>query len=150
MIHYSPSTCGFYDDNINSDIPEDSIEVTGEERSKLLAGQGSLKVIAINSKGRPVLVDRTPSLEQLAARSAIELEDRTTIANAKILSLAGRVDTLKYLLNDKSETPTTAEIAELPVCEAQLKAWRQYSVSLGRITSSDGWPQAPAWPSIPE
>ncbi|UHH28284.1 tail fiber assembly protein [Pseudomonas veronii] len=150
MLYYSPGTCGFYDDKINSDIPKDSIEVTGEERSALLAGQGSLKVIAINSEGRPVLVDRTVPPEQVAARSDIELESRTTTANAKILLLAGRVDTLSYLLSDKSEQPAAAEIAELPVCEAQLKAWRQYSVSLGRITSSDGWPQAPAWPDIPE
>lgn len=150
MIFFSPSTCGFYEDSRNADIPDDAIEVTEKERTALLAGQGAQKKIAISPQGRPVLIDRTISQDLIEARSNRELESRLANCSSQILMLAGRVDTLTYLISAEEEKPTSAEVAELPLCEGRLKAWRQYSVLLGRMPSSDGWPEFPEWPSIPE
>jgi hypothetical protein len=60
-IYYSKSTGGFYNDQINSGLPADAVEVSGDQHASLLAGQGGGKVIQAGSTGNPVLIDVTVS-----------------------------------------------------------------------------------------
>ncbi len=72
MIFFSKSTNGFYASDVHGErfidakpnpatrIPADAVEITIEEHAALLAAQSAGRVIEINSKGRPVAVDRAP------------------------------------------------------------------------------------------
>lgn len=53
---FSKTTGGFYDPNINSDIPADAVSISPETHTALLAGQSSGQVISSDSSGNPLLV----------------------------------------------------------------------------------------------
>lgn len=55
MYLFSASTFGFYDPNINTNIPTDTMEITNEQYEALLAGQSSGQVISSDVSGNPVL-----------------------------------------------------------------------------------------------
>lgn len=57
-LFYYASTNGFYDDNINQNIPKDSVEITVEKHQELLDAQSNGKVIQADKNGNPVLKDR--------------------------------------------------------------------------------------------
>lgn len=52
-LYYSNSTGSFYDDEINRNIPADSVRITREEHTKLLQEQTDGKVICTGPDGRP-------------------------------------------------------------------------------------------------
>lgn len=52
-IFYSASTGGFYDDEINSAIPSDSLVITSEEHRDLLQGQSDGRIICTGADGKP-------------------------------------------------------------------------------------------------
>src|SRR3546814_18056836 len=45
MIYYSPSTGGFYNPDIHSDIPQDAVEISNEQHADLLDQQSQGKSI---------------------------------------------------------------------------------------------------------
>jgi hypothetical protein len=55
--YFSKSTNGFYNSEINTAIPDDSIEITVEEHKNLLDGQSSGKQITADAAGNPILID---------------------------------------------------------------------------------------------
>ncbi len=73
-IYYSKSTAGFYDSNINTVIPGDSVEITSEEHIALLTAQSEGKVITVGSDGKPVATDPPK----------VSLDEYKTLAKAKI------------------------------------------------------------------
>ncbi|SKA20490.1 tail fiber assembly protein [Pantoea eucalypti] len=130
---YSPSTNGFYSEEMNGDtIPEDAIEITDEEWGALLDGQSKGKLISSDKKGRPVLKDYpAPTAEQLAVMAASE--------KAKLLALATiAIDPLQDAADLEIATDKEA---------ASLKAWKTYRVMVNRIDTSKApnidWPKAP-------
>lgn len=56
-IFFSPSTLGFYDDQINEKMPEDVMEITAEKYEGLMTGQSSGEQISINEIGEPILLN---------------------------------------------------------------------------------------------
>jgi len=52
-LYYSASKSGFYDDEIHTTIPADSVEITREEHQALLTAQSEGQVICAGEGGRP-------------------------------------------------------------------------------------------------
>ena len=85
-LFYSASTNGFYDDDINKNIPKNSVEITREKHKELLDAQTNEKVIQADKNGNPVLKDK-PIVEPLVL-TALEKLEKVGIT----------VDELKFLL----------------------------------------------------
>lgn len=90
----------------------------------------------------------TPTQEQYLEWANSELAQLQRQANAQVTALQGRVSTLND--PDMEGMYTDEEIAELPVRQAQLKAWKNYRLLLGRVPTQAKWPAAPEWPVMPE
>lgn len=75
-LYYSPSNCGFYDSEINSLIPGDSVEITKEEHSTLLSAQSEGRVICVGEDGTPTtkLRDR-PDLASYQRSAKNKIDD---------------------------------------------------------------------------
>lgn len=54
---YSPSTNGFYDEQIHTNLPADAKEVSNEDYKYLLQGQAQGSIIKPDEAGNPVLVE---------------------------------------------------------------------------------------------
>lgn len=87
--------------------------------------------------------------EQLAALAVEQLESRSRQASAQVSALQGRVDAISDAIELFGDA-TPEEIAELPVRQSQLTAWKRYRVLLGRVSSQATWPLTPVWPEMPE
>ena len=83
---------------------------------------------------------------QLAQMKAL-LASKSATANAQILRIQDRVDTLGYGI-DAGEA-TEADEAEQAALLVNLKTWKTYKFSLGKVTSQPTWPAAPVWPAEP-
>lgn len=70
--HYSPSTGGFYADDVHDVIPSDAIALTDEQYGALLAGVNSGSVISVVD-GVPTLTARTISLDEVKATKIVAL-----------------------------------------------------------------------------
>ncbi|HHK5462927.1 TPA: phage tail protein, partial [Pseudomonas aeruginosa] len=58
MSHFfGTNPIAFYDTAINTDIPDDAVEITADEHADLLAAQARGKRIAVGKDGRPILLD---------------------------------------------------------------------------------------------
>lgn len=84
--------------------------------------------------------------EILASQSAI-LQQLNQLAAAQKSALANRIGVISDAI--EFEEATAAEIAELPVRQAQQTAWKRYAVLLGRVTTQEGWPPNVIWPEQP-
>jgi hypothetical protein len=83
---------------------------------------------------------------QLTQMKAL-LASKNASANAQILRIQDRVDTLGYGI-DTGEA-TEADEIEQGALMVSLKAWKAHKFSLGKVTSQATWPTAPAWPAEP-
>lgn len=54
-MYYSKTTRGFYSSDVNTNIPEDAVEVSTEEWQALLEGQAAGQVIVPDAEGYPHL-----------------------------------------------------------------------------------------------
>ncbi|WP_338802830.1 phage tail protein [Pseudomonas sp. RSB 5.4] len=88
----------------------------------------------------------TAAAAQLAQMKAL-LATKNTAANAQILRIQDRIDTLGYGI-DAGEA-TEADEDEQSALFINLKAWKAYKFSLGKVTSQVTWPTAPTWPAEP-
>jgi hypothetical protein len=52
-LYYSPSKAGFYDDEIHTTIPSDSVQITQGEHAALLTSQSEGRVICVGTDGKP-------------------------------------------------------------------------------------------------
>lgn len=116
--YYSPSTGGFYHDQVHgAAMPEDVIEIGHDVHRALMDAQGAGKMIMPGKDGAPVAVDRSgPTPEQRAAQTA-RFRD--------------------IVLRD-----TAWRIAE---DEPDRKAWIAYRAKVRAINLAEPvWPDAPA------
>ncbi len=88
----------------------------------------------------------TAAAAQLAQMKTL-LATKNTAANAQILRIQDRIDTLGYGI-DAGEA-TEADEAEQAALLVSLKAWKTYKFSLGKVTSQATWPTEPKWPAEP-
>lgn len=134
MIYFSKTTSGFYNDEINTDIPDDSVEISEEDYAALLAAQSDGKIITADANGNPVAIDRLPpTVEQLTLIAEKTRDSLLATAAIRIAPLQDAVDL---------GMATSAE-------QAALTAWKQYRVVLNRITQQAGFPAAIEWPEMP-
>lgn len=69
---YSKTTNGFYDPEVNSNVPPDCVEIAKEHYNTLMVGQTKGKKIVADSKGYPVLQEpKEPTSEEI--KSAVSL-----------------------------------------------------------------------------
>lgn len=135
MIYYSAKTRGFYDTEINRDIPEGAVEISWDERTGLLAGETDGQLIVPGKDGRPILVDPPPpTVEELTVNA---LQHRDSLLAAAAIRIAPLQDAV-----DEGEA-TDKELSA-------LTAWRQYRIKLNRIQDKEGFPMDVAWPASPE
>lgn len=75
---YSPSTNGFYVDNMHLDMPSDAVEITNDLRQQLLDGQSQGKIISPP--------DATHKLPWLADQPAPTLEEAKSAKLAEVMT----------------------------------------------------------------
>lgn len=128
MLHYSPSTHGFYDDSIHAEVPVDAVEVTAEEHAALLEAQSLGKIIMPDADGRPVAVDPpAPTAEELAVIRAAAIRSELTAIDA------ASARPLRAILAAQAagQTPAQADTDRLAELEAQAVALRTELAELG-------------------
>lgn len=123
MLYFSASTCGFYDDAINSVIPADARIVTPQRRCEVLNAQAEGAIIAADGNGDPVTLPRAPLSEAELLRSLrserdarLAASDWSQFADAP-LSKAKRAEWSAYRksLRDLPQTITDFAAVEWPV-----------------------------------
>lgn len=118
---YSPSTKGFYLDNIHKVIPEDAIEITAERHEELLKEQSEGKVI---------------SFENNAVK---------TVEYVKVISWEDIRRKRNSLLSESDWT----QIPDTPLDDDTREAWRLYRQELRDITMKFKLPEKVVWPVAP-
>jgi len=93
----------------------------------------------------PEVPPPTPA-EILASQSA-KLQGLKQLATAQKSALINRIGVLNDAIELEEATP--AEVAELPIRQAQLLEWKRYAIYLGRVTTQEGWPPDVVWPTQP-
>lgn len=131
---YSSFSGGFYDKNVNTEIPADAVEVSDEAYRQLFEGQEAGKIIAPGLDGIPILLDQ-PQLtgEQLADQATSHRDQLLREAAIRIAPLQDAADL------DKA---TASE-------EVLLKTWKLYRIDLNRIDQQSGYPADIDWPKKP-
>jgi Caudovirales tail fibre assembly protein. len=88
-----------------------------------------------------------PTPEEILASQSVKLQQLTQLAASQKTALTNRIG----VINDGIELgeATPAEVAELPVRQAQLIEWKRYALYLGRVTTQVGWPPDVVWPTQP-
>lgn len=126
---YSPGTCGFYQSDIHSIIPDDAIEISAEEYHQLANDQQNGMEITPGAGGRPVLTE--PVIDYVAQAQQVKNSLRLT-ADAEI---SWRQDAVDAGIATAGETAALAE-------------WKKYRVMLMRVDTS----KAPVleWPTQPD
>lgn len=132
MKKYSASSNSFYDTAINTDIPEDAVDMTDDEWAAMLDGQAAGQIIEAGSDGKPMLTERVLTAGEITAQTEAKKRGLRAVADSTITPLQDAAD-----LDIATEAETAA-----------LAAWKQYRVLLNRVDTST----APdiSWPVQPE
>jgi len=125
-MRYSPSTNGFYADEIDyQNLPDDIITISEELYQSLMKGQAEGKEISADEDGNPIL--KEIKIDQVAVAESMKSQLMSD-ASQKISILQDAVD-----LDMATEEEAAA-----------LLAWKKYRVLLNRVdTSNPVWPKAP-------
>ncbi|WP_411958909.1 phage tail assembly chaperone [Pseudomonas sp. s4] len=135
-VFFSPSTGFFYDDQINSVIPDDVREITADLRDSLLAQETEGRRVVADTYGDPVLTPPPPADPEVLA--TIERQWR----DAQLLATDGIVSRHRDELEAGVTTTLTDEqYAELQAYRRALRDWP----SVGAFPSIDERPSAPIW-----
>jgi hypothetical protein len=92
-MYYSPSTKGFYDPEINSNIPSDKVSLTDQEYQELMAAQSAGKVISVVN-GALVSSDPAPVVVTDSAWNAA-IDSQLMTADLKIIRALTEGDTAR-------------------------------------------------------
>lgn len=129
--YYSKTTGNCYLEGINTEIPEDAIEIEDDRYDSVIKNPDLAKVRSHDENGLPILIDQPPtSIDELIAQATSERNVRLVIATASIAPLQDAVDL------DES---TVDEMA-------LLKSWKQYRVAEYRVdlaADRADWPSPP-------
>ncbi|WP_151883750.1 phage tail assembly chaperone [Pseudomonas putida] len=135
-VFFSPGTGFFYDDQINSVIPDDVREITADLRDSLLAQETEGRRVVADTYGDPVLTPPPPADPEVMA--TIERQWR----DAQLLATDGIVSRHRDELEEGiATTLTTEQYAELQAYRRVLRDWP----SAGGFPLIDDRPQAPLW-----
>lgn len=125
MLHFSPATCGFYVDGINSAIPDDARPVTEEQHAALLNAQAEGATIEPDENGDPIAVARAPLTDEQM------------------------LDVLRAERNALLAASDWSQFADAPLTDEQRAAWRVYRQALRDLPETVDDLAAIAWPSAP-
>lgn len=131
MKYYSASNNAFYDSEINTVLPDDSVEITDEVWRSMLVGQSDGQVIVADKKGMPSLTKRVLTDDELTAQNAGIKAELRAEADGIIAPLQDAAD-----LDIATDSET-----------ASLKLWKQYRVALNRVDTNTS--KAIEWPKKP-
>lgn len=82
MAHFfGADPVAFYDTAINTDIPDDAVEITADEHAALLVAQARGKRIAAGKDGRPILLDPPAPTRDELGELRTHLARRTVARN---------------------------------------------------------------------
>ncbi|WJM53929.1 phage tail assembly chaperone [Pseudomonas asiatica] len=135
-IFFSPGTGYFYDDQINSVIPDDAREITADLRDYLLAQQAGGRQVVADTYGDPVLTLPPPADPEVMATIGRQWRDAQLLATDGIVSR--HRDELEAGV---TTTLTDEQYAELQAYRRELRDWP----SDGSFPSINERPQAPVW-----
>ncbi|QTD34591.1 phage tail protein [Pseudomonas fluorescens] len=140
-MFYSPSTGGFYDPSINTEMPGDVVEISSEYRTELLNGLSMGKIIVMNDQGYPVLADRPgPTPEELEYYERVWRTQQLTVTDRVVDQYRDEVERWPTLL-------TPAQYLELQTYRRTLRIWPVG----GELPLSEHRPPAPSWlASLPQ
>lgn len=128
MYRFSPTTGGFYRQDLHGDdIPEDSIEVSDEQRDTLIAGNGAGLQI--------VVVDGVP---QLAAPQAVPL------AQTKA-SLCAQIDAAADAVYVAIGGPSPGRMAEYQQAKSDALTFKGNGYAGAAPVTISCWAQAQGW-----
>lgn len=86
-IFYSKKNSGFYDDNINTDFPDDTIEISHEYYAELLEKQSNGFSIQADENGYPVAVEHILTVNEIILKNKSQQQQLINIANEQIIIL---------------------------------------------------------------
>ena len=133
-MRYSPSTNGFYPEEINygDNLPKDLIVISDELYQNLLTGQSEGKVITANGKKLPYLSDMPPPTKEEAIAPAIGT--KASLLSEATVAISPLQDSIDL------DMATVEE-------EKKLAAWKKYRVLVNRVDTSLApdieWPEKP-------
>ncbi len=135
-VYFCPGTGFFYDDQMNSFIPDDAYEFSAEERDALLAGVSHGRRIVADENGDPVLIDPPPpSVAEIAALERVWRD-------SQLAATDGVVARHRDELEEAQETTLTpAQYTELQAYRRALRNWPE----AGEFPLIDHRPLPPLW-----
>lgn len=83
-IFYSKKKCGFYDDKINNDFPDDVVEISREYHSELLEKQSQGFDIKSDKNGYPVVVEHVITIDEIIMINTSKQQQLLNVVNAEI------------------------------------------------------------------
>lgn len=83
-IFYSKKKCGFYDDKINNDFPDDVVEISREYHSELLEKQSQGFDIKSDKNGYPVAVEHVITIDEIIMINTSKQQQLLNVVNAEI------------------------------------------------------------------
>ena len=86
-IFYSKKKCGFYDDKINNDLPDDVVEISRQYHSELLEKQSQGFDIKSDKNGYPVAVEHVITIDEIIMINTSKQQQLLNIANEQIIIL---------------------------------------------------------------
>lgn len=104
-------------------------------------------LIAMTEEEADTYINPPPTEAEVLASQSLKLQGFTQLAAAQKASLTNRIGTINDAI--EFEEATSAELAELPLRQAQLTKWKRYAVDLGRVTTQPGWYSSVVWPTQP-
>lgn len=83
-IFYSKKKCGFYDDKINNDFPDDVVEISRQYHSELLEKQSQGFDIKSDKNGYPVAVEHVITIDEIIMINTSKQQQLLNVVNAEI------------------------------------------------------------------
>lgn len=129
MKYFSASTMRFYDDSINTFMPEDIVQISDDVHAGIFLAQSQGLVIVAGKNGMPTVSSPPlPTPEQLAIQAEQQKIQQRREADLEITWRQDAVD---------ADIATNEE-------KIALAAWKKYRVLLMRVDTA-----APVWPTAP-
>ena len=132
-IYYSQTTNGFYDSSINSDIPNDCVEISVEKHQELLTDQSNGKIITSDKNGNPIAIDPpVPTREQ-----TIVIYNRAVQNNFENVAKSWGYDSMISAVSYANSTNTQYKAEAEALILWRDSCWSMaYEVEAGKLPSS--------------
>lgn len=135
-IFTSKSSKTFFDSTIHDAIPEDSLEITQEQHTELLAGKSAGKVICWGTDGMPYLAyPPKPTKAELEAQARVWRDGQLLITDPLIVRHRDEQE-----VSDET-TLTSEQYSQLQQYRKELRDWPQSEL----FPDDSQCPVAPPW-----